>query len=155
MNLLIRHKLVFIYGSSLAMLLFLLNWLKLRLVILDHAFEIYIGAIAFIFTALGIWLGLKVTKPKAETVIVKEEVYIDKPSNFILNKAAVNELNLSSRELEVLQLMSEGLSNKEIAAKLFVSVSTIKTHSNNLFDKLEVKRRTQAIDKARKLRVIQ
>lgn len=155
LNFLLKHKYNFLYGSSLAILLFLLNWLKLRLIILDHAFEIYIGAIAFVFTGLGIWLGLKVTKPKVKTVIVREEVYITKPAaDFILNATALNESHLSSREFEVLQLMAEGLSNQEIAAKLYVSLSTIKTHGNNLFDKLGVKRRTQAVDKARKLGII-
>jgi DNA-binding CsgD family transcriptional regulator len=149
-----KHRHILLYSISLALLLFLLNWLRLRLVILDHAFEIYVGAIAFIFTALGIWLGLKATKPKVKTVVVKEEVYIEKNPVFVLNEAEINALNISSRELEVLKLMAQGLSNKEIADRLFLSLSTIKTHGNNLFDKLGVKRRTQAVDKARKLGII-
>jgi two-component system, NarL family, response regulator LiaR len=153
LNFFVKHRHILFYGVCLALLLFLLNWLKLRLVILDHAFEIYVGAIALIFTALGIWFGLKVTKPKVEKVIVRKDVYVDR-SAFVVNEAAVTSLAISSRELQVLQLMAEGHSNKEIANQLFVSVSTIKTHGNNLFDKLEVKRRTQAIDKARKLGII-
>ena len=67
-----------LYGISLAMLLFLLRWLELRFVIFDHALEIYAGAIAIIFTALGIWLALKLTKPKIERVVVEKEIFIEK-----------------------------------------------------------------------------
>jgi DNA-binding CsgD family transcriptional regulator len=137
----------------MAMLLLLLKWLEVRFIIFDHAFEIYAGAIALIFTGLGVWLALKLTKPKVERVIVEKEVYIP-TSTFTLNERALQNLNLSKRELEVLQLMAEGLSNHEIAERLFVSLSTVKTHSRNLFDKLEVSRRTQAIDKAKKLSII-
>jgi ATP/maltotriose-dependent transcriptional regulator MalT len=66
----------------------------------------------------------------------------------------MNKIGLSKREMEVLQLMAHGLSNKEIAERLFVSVSTIKTHANNMFEKMDVARRTQAIDKAKKLGII-
>ena len=133
--------------------LFLLKWLELRLVIFDHALEVYIGAIALIFTALGVWLALKLSKPKIETVVVEKEVYV-RNGSFALNETELNKLNVSKRELEVLQLMSEGLSNNEIADRLYVSLSTVKTHSRNLFDKLGVTRRTQAIDKAKKLSLI-
>lgn len=133
--------------------LFLLKWLELRLVIFDHALEVYIGAIALIFTALGVWLALKLSKPKIETVVVEKEVYI-RNGSFALNETELNKLNVSKRELEVLQLMSEGLSNNEIADRLYVSLSTVKTHSRNLFDKLGVTRRTQAIDKGKRLSLI-
>ena len=142
-----------LYGVAMAALMFLLKWLELRLIIFDHAFEIYVGAIALIFTGLGIWLALKLSKPKAETVVVEKEVYV-RAEPFLLNEEALNTLNLSKRELEVLKLMAEGLSNHEIAERLFVSLSTVKTHSRNLFDKLGVARRTQAIDKAKKLFII-
>ena len=143
-----RNKHVIVYGVSLALLLCVLKWLELRLVIIDHALEVYIGSIAFIFTGLGIWLALKLTTPKVKTVVVEKEVYV---RDFKINDEALNELNVSKRELEVLQLMAEGLSNDEIAQRLFVSLSTVKTHTNNLFEKIGVERRTQAIDKARKL----
>ena len=153
-NFLSRNKQIILYGVSLALLMFLLKWLELRLVVFNHAFEIYIGAIAIIFTGLGIWLALKLTKPKIETIIVEKEVYIN-ASPFTLNQHELDRLNLSKRELEVLQLMAEGLSNQEIAQRLYVSLSTIKTHAKNLFEKLGVERRTQAIDKAKKLSIIQ
>lgn len=148
-----RKTHIFWYSISLCILLFVLNWLKLRLVIIDHAFEIYAGAIAIIFTGLGIWLALKLTKPKVKTVVVEQPVYIT-GGNFVLNEHELVKLQISKRELEVLQLMSEGLSNQEMADKLFLSVSTIKTHANNLFGKLDVSRRTQAISKAKQLGLI-
>ncbi len=89
---------------------------------------------------------------KARVKVVQKEIYVNTP--FSVNQKELESLNLSKRELEVLQLMSEGLSNKEIADRLFVSLSTIKTHSNNLFDKMNVERRTQAIDKAKRLGII-
>lgn len=144
---------VIFYGASMAAFLFLLKWLELRLIIFDHALEIYIGSVALIFTGLGIWLALKLSKPKVETVVVEKEVYVRKGS-FKLNESELASLKVSKRELEVLQLMSQGLSNNEIAERLFVSLSTVKTHSRNLFDKLGVTRRTQAIDKAKKLSLI-
>lgn len=153
-NFLSKYKLIFLYGASLAALLFLLRWLELHFLIMDHAFEIYIGAIAIIFTALGIWLALKLARPKVRTVVVEKEVYINNSSAFILNEAALDKLNLSKRELEVLQLMAEGLSNQEIAGRLFLSLPTIKTHAGRLFEKLDVKRRTQAIEKAKRLQII-
>lgn len=149
-----RNKAVLLYGTALALLLFLLKWLELRFVIFDHSMEIYIGAIALVFTALGIWLALKLTKPKVETVVVEKEVYIKTNGSFILNEKEVTRLGLSSRELEVLQLMAEGCSNGEIAARLFVSLNTVKTHTSNLFAKMDVKRRTQAIELAKRISLI-
>jgi len=139
-----------LYGICMALLLFILKWLELRFVIIDHALEIYVGAIALIFTGLGIWMAMKIVKPKV--TVVEKEIYVNAP--FTLNTKELELLNLSKRELAVLQLMAEGLSNKEIADRLFVSLSTIKTHSNNLFDKMNVERRTQAIDKAKRLGII-
>lgn len=143
-----------LYGTSLALLLFLLRWLELRFLIFDHAMEIYIGAIAIIFTALGIWLALKLTKPKIERVVVEKEIYIEKTREFVFNEAEVIRLGISKRELEVLQLMAEGLSNAEIGNRLFVSLNTVKTHASNLFFKLDASRRTQAIEKAKSLCLI-
>ena len=96
---------------AMAALMFLLKWLELRLIIFDHAFEIYVGVIAAIFTGLGIWLALKLSKPKVETIVVEKEIYV-RGNSFSLNQRELNNLNLSKRELEVLQLMAEGLSNQ-------------------------------------------
>jgi len=160
-NFLRKHKATIIYSISLAFLMFLLKWLELRYIIFDHSFEIYIGFIALIFTALGIWLALKLSKPKIETVVVEKEVYVtrnenlpDRQAGFILNTSLISQLELSKRELEILNLIAQGHSNEEIAAKIFVSLSTVKTHNQNLFVKLDVKRRTQAIEKAKRLNLI-
>lgn len=157
---LLKHKHIVLYGISLAVLLFLLRWLELRFIIIDHAFEVYAGAIAIIFTALGIWLALKLTKPRIKTVVVEKEVYIHKEvpvaqmASPVPDAAALHKSSLSKRELEVLQLIAQGYSNQEIADRLFVSLNTVKTHSSNLFLKLDVKRRTQAIEKAKRLSLI-
>ena len=146
-----RHRYIILYGFSLALLLFLLKWLEWRFVVLDHAIEIYSGAIAVVFTGLGIWLALKLARPKQTTVIVEKEVPV---RSGIVDQKELARLGLSPRELEVLHLMAEGLSNQEIASRLFVSLNTIKTHSSKIFEKMDVRRRTQAIDKAKKLNII-
>ena len=132
----------------------LLRWLEFRFLILSPSLDIYSGILAIIFTALGIWLALNLAKPKTKTVIVEKEVYIKPEAEFVLNEAELQRLNLTSRELDVLQLMAKGMSNQEIAEKLFVSLNTIKTHSGKLFEKMEVKRRTQAVEKAKRLSII-
>ena len=151
-NALLKNKQNIIYGLSLAALLLLLKWLEWRFIIVEHAFEVYAVAIALIFTAFGIWLAVRLVTPKTKTVVVEKQVFVN--PNFVLNEAALNEMRLSPRELEVLQLMANGLSNQQIAERLFVSLNTIKTHTSNLFLKLEVERRTQAIDKAKRLSLI-
>jgi NarL family two-component system response regulator LiaR len=153
LNFLTRNRSVLIYGASLAVLLILMKWLEWRFVIVDHALELYAGSLAVIFTLLGIWLAVKLTRPKTNTVIVEKEVIV-KSGHFVLDEKELNKLGLSKREMEVLQLMAEGLSNHEIASHLFVSLNTIKTHSSKVFEKLEVRRRTQAVDKAKKLNLI-
>ncbi len=150
----VKNKHILLYGACLAILLFFLKWLELRFIVINHSFEVYIGAIAFTFTALGIWLALKLARPRVRTVIVEKEVYINDHPVFTMNGEELERLGLSNRELEVLQLMAEGLSNQEIAARLFVSLNTVKTHSANLFIKMDVKRRTQAIEKAKRLSII-
>ena len=152
-NFLARHRHVLLYGFCLALLLFFMRWLELRFIILDHSFEVYIGTIALIFTALGIWLGLRLTRPKTRTIIVEKEVATGNPG-FVVDETQLVKSALTRRELEVLQLMADGLSNQEIASRLFVSLSTVKTHAARLFEKMEVQRRTQAVQKAKNLRII-
>ena len=149
-----------LYGLALAALLLLLQLLEYKLLIIDHATEVYVTAIAILFTALGIWMAAKIMKPKTEirteTVVVEKEVlvYRSNEESFQQNEAIIQQLNISQRELQVLQLMAEGNSNQEIAEKLFLSLHTIKTHTSKLFEKLDVKRRTQAVEKAKKLQLI-
>ncbi len=150
-----KNKPILLYGVALAILLFFLKWIELKFVLINHALEIYIGLIALTFTGLGIWVALKLTTPKVKTVVIEKEIFLDTPpSVFSLNNAEIKKLGLSNRELEVLQLMAKGLSNQEIAAQLYVSLNTIKTHTTHLFEKLDVSRRTQAVEKAKRLHII-
>lgn len=149
----VKYKSVLLYGICLAVLLFLLRILEYRYLIISNAQEVYTGFIALIFTGLGIWLALKLAKPKKETIVIEKEVFItaeeQKPD---LTVASIH--NLSKRETEVLALMGKGMSNAEIADQLFVSLNTVKTHSSKIFEKLDVKRRTQAVEKAKQLAII-
>jgi NarL family two-component system response regulator LiaR len=153
LNYLSKHRSAIIYGVALAVLLFLLKWLEWRFIIVDYTIEIYAGAIAVIFTSLGIWLALKLSKPKTTIVTVQKELRIN-TDTFVLNQKVLDEMGISKRELEVLSLMAQGLSNQQIADSLFVSLNTIKTHSSNVFTKLYVERRTQAVEKAKRLGII-
>ena len=131
-----RNRSVIIYGISLAVLLLLLKWMEWHFLIINHAFEVYAGLIALMFTALGIWLALKLSRPKIATVYIEKEIRIS-ANDFKVNEAEVERLGLSKRELEVLQLMAQGLSNLEISDRLFISLNTIKTHSSKIFEKME------------------
>ena len=146
----LKYKSILPYSVMLGIALCLLKWLESRFLVIDHSFEIYTGGIALIFTLLGIWLALKLAKPKIQTVTVEKEVLIFPKAD----NAAKQDTGISNRELEVLILMAGGLSNQEIADRLFVSLNTIKTHSSRIFEKLDVKRRTQAIEKARQMSLI-
>lgn len=150
---LVRNRSVFLYGASLAVLLMFLKVLEWRMLLISHAYELYAGAIAILFTGLGMWLAHKLTHPRPKTVIIEKEIFV-KTDYFVFNHTEVARLRLSNRELEVLQLMGDGLSNLQIADRLFLSLNTIKTHSSKIFGKLEVQRRTQAVEKARKLSII-
>lgn len=148
-----RH--VILYGLLLAMLIFALKWLQWKFVLVDNAIDIYIGAIALFFTILGVWVASQIMRPKVETLIVEKEIIVQPPETFTLNTAELQKLNLNSREYEVLQLLAKGHSNAAIAGDLFLSVSTIKTHVSNLYFKMDVKSRTQAITKAKQLKIIE
>lgn len=149
-----KYKLVWLYGLTLAILLVVLRWLELKFLIYTHAFEIYAGIIAVFFTGLGIWLSGKLTQPKTEIRIIEKTLYRDTALPFEVNRKEMEALGISERELEVLQLLSQGMSNQEIGAALFVSLNTIKTHVARIFEKLEVQRRTQAVEKAKKIGLI-
>src|SRR5687767_8886838 len=143
-----RH--ILIYGIIGGALIALLKLSEYRFLVLEHSLEIYGGLVALIFTGLGIYFGLKFTRKE---VIVKE-VRIRVNEDFVLNQEKLKELGLTDREHEILQRIAEGLSNREIAEKLFVSENTVKTHSSRLFDKMNVSRRTQAVQKAKELGLI-
>jgi DNA-binding CsgD family transcriptional regulator/uncharacterized membrane protein len=135
---------ILIYGIALAALVFILKYLEYRFFVRDVSLEFYIGLLAVFFTGLGIWTGLRLTRTQVITI----------GPEFALNEIELGRLGISKREHEVLELIAKGLSNREIADKLFVSLNTVKTHSSNLFLKLEVSRRTQAVQKAKELRLI-
>ena len=122
-----------------------LKLIEYRFVVIEHSFEIYGGLVAVVFSAIGIWLGRKLTTAR-ETVVVKEvSVPLDPARPFLANAARVEQLGITPRELEILGLIAAGLSNREIAETLSVSENTVKTHSSRLFDKLNARRRTQAV----------
>ena len=140
---------VLIYGVTGGVLIVVLHLIEFRFLVIEHSVEIYGALIAALFAAFGIWLGLKLTR-KEEVVLLKEvevvkEVPVPRSEPFSVNQEQQRQLGVTKRELEILELIAEGLSNREIAGKLFVSENTVKTHSSRLFDKLGAKRRTQAV----------
>jgi DNA-binding CsgD family transcriptional regulator len=138
------RRTILIYGIAMAVLIGLLKFVEYRFLIRDIPLEFYIGIVAVTFTALGIWAGLRLTRPKI----------IETGTPFLLDEANLRKVGISKREYEVLELIAQGLSNQEIADKLFVSVSTVKTHAANIFAKLDARRRTQAIQRAKELHII-
>lgn len=146
-----RHWLF--YGIFMAILIFVLKWLQWKFLILDHSMEIYAGLIAVFFTLLGIWVATQLSRTKVETVIVEKEVYLPSTEGTAINEAALQKFNFTQREYEVLQLLAKGYSNAEIAESLFLALSTVKTHVSNIFIKMDVKSRSQTIEKAKRLRI--
>jgi len=145
-------KHLLIYGIGGGLLIVLLKLIEFRFLIVEHSVEIYGGLIALVFSVLGIWLGLKLTKKKEVIVIREVAVSSDRP--FSVNEQRLRELGVTPRELEILALIANGMSNREIAEKLFVSENTVKTHSSRLFEKLSAKRRTQAVQIGKELGLI-
>jgi two-component system, NarL family, response regulator LiaR len=142
-----RH--VLMYGLIGGILIALLKWTEYRFLVVEHSIEIYGGLIAATFAVLGIWLGLKITG-KRHTIVVKE-VAVPAGEPFIPDERKREDLHITRRELEILELIARGLSNREIAEKLFVSENTVKTHSSRVFDKLGARRRTQAVQRGKEL----
>lgn len=143
---------VLLYGLLGGLLIAALQLVEYRWLVVAHSVEIYGGLTAAVFAALGIWLGLKLTRVRVQETVVVKEVRVGEP--FVVDAARVESLGITPRELEILQLIAAGLSNREIAARLFVSENTVKTHCSRLFDKLGAKRRTQAIQIGRAERLI-
>jgi len=136
---------VLVYGACGGLLIVALRLVEYRFLVIEHSVEIYGALIAALFAALGIWLGLTLTRKKPDVVVREVRVPVPVTGPFVLNEAKVRELTLTPRELEILGLIASGLSNREIAEKIFVSENTVKTHSSRLFDKLGARRRTQAV----------
>jgi ATP/maltotriose-dependent transcriptional regulator MalT len=147
------------YGLCAGALILALRLTEYRFLVLQHSVEIYGALIAALFAGVGIWLGLTLTRKPPEVIIkevlVPQAVLVSARGPFVLDEAKVRELALTPRELEILGLIATGLSNREIANALFVSENTVKTHSSRLFDKLSAKRRTQAVQIGKSLRLIE
>lgn len=145
-------KHILIYGLLGGALIVVLKLVEYRFLVVEHSVEIYGGLIALVFAVMGISLGLKLTRKKE--VVVFKEVAVAAVGPFALNEGKLKELGVTRRELEILALIANGMSNREIAEKLFVSENTVKTHSSRLFDKLGAKRRTQAVQMGKELGLI-
>jgi DNA-binding CsgD family transcriptional regulator len=157
-------KTILAYGLLGGVLIAALRFVEYRFLVLEHSLEIYGGIVALIFSGLGIWLGLKLTRTR-ETVVVREvavpvevpvtvEVPVPVAGPFARNEVRLAQLGITPRELEILEAMAAGLSNREIGERLFVSENTVKTHAARLFDKLEARRRTQAVQRAKEAGLI-
>jgi DNA-binding CsgD family transcriptional regulator len=145
-----RH--VISYGVICGVFIGGLKLVEYRWLVLEHSIEIYGAIVALVFAALGIWLGLKLTRP--EKVVEVREVRIPVSGAFERDDKQLQALGITPRELEMLEHVAAGLSNREIAARVFVSENTVKTHLSRLFDKLGAARRTQAVQRAKELRLI-
>ena len=142
---------IFLYGILGGLLIALLRVIQYRWLVIEHSVEIYGAIIAALFASLGIWLGLRLTRPKPEVVV--REIPVP-ASPFIRDERKVESLGLTPRELEILELIAAGLSTREIAERVSVSENTVKTHSSRVFDKLGARRRTQAVQLGKELRLI-
>lgn len=146
------RKHVLLYGLLGGVLIAGLQLIEYRWIVVEHSIEIYGALVAAVFAGVGIWLGLRLTRPKE--VVVVREVVVPAPATFVRDEAKVESLGVTPRELEILALIAEGLSTKEIAERVSVSENTVKTHSSRVFDKLGARRRTQAVQLGKELRLI-
>ena len=145
-----RH--ILLYGLLAGVLIAGLRLIEYRWLVVEHSVEIYGGLVAALFAALGIWLGLKLTRPTEKLVV--REVMVPAPADFVRDTGKLESLGITPRELEILELIAAGLSNKEIATRVYVSENTVKTHTSRVFDKLGARRRTQAVQLGKELRLI-
>ena len=145
-------RIILLYGAIGGLLIAALKLIEYRFLVVEHSLEIYGGLVALLFSVLGIWLGLKLTRTR-ETVVVRE-VPVPVQTQFVRNAARQEQLGITRRELEILELIALGLSNREIASRSFVSENTVKTHAASVFEKLNAKRRTQAVQLAKEAGLI-
>jgi len=137
----VMKKTIFLYAVILALAAFALEWFEYRYITRAYSIEIYIIVLVIAFGVLGVWVGTRL---------------IPRPvgPEFSRNDAALKSLGITDREYSVLELIALGQANKEIARSLDISPNTVKTHAANLFTKLEVAGRVDAINKSRELRLI-
>jgi DNA-binding CsgD family transcriptional regulator len=136
-------RLIALYALALAIGTFVLEWLEFRYLTRAFSTEIYIALIAVGFTVLGVWFGHRLTRQTRASA-----------APFQRNDAAAAALGLTARECEILELLASGKSMKELARDLGVSPNTVKTHVARVYQKLDVQRRVNAIEKARALALI-
>jgi len=146
------RKHIFLYGLVGGALIAGLKLIEYRWLVVEHSVEIYGALVATVFAIFGIWLGLRLTQRNKEVEV--REIMVATPVEFVRDQEKLELFGITPRELEVLQLIADGLSNKEIAVRVFVSENTIKTHLSRVFDKLGARRRTQAVQIAKELRLI-
>ena len=145
---------VLLYGLLGGVLVALLKAVEYRYLVIEHSLELYGGIVALVFAVVGIWLGQRLTRERVVSREVRVEVPVARSGPFVRDQARVAELGLTPRELDILEAMAAGLSNKEIAERLFVSENTVKTHAARLFSKLSARRRTQAVQLAKEAGLI-
>jgi DNA-binding CsgD family transcriptional regulator len=141
------------FGLCGGVLITLLKLTEYRFLVLEHSVGTYGGLVAMVFSGLGIWLGVTLARKKTQ-VSTPQRTGLGGAPSAPADEKRMNELGITPRELEILRLIAAGLSNREIAARLFVSENTVKTHSSRLFDKLGAKRRTQAVQLGKEARLI-
>jgi DNA-binding CsgD family transcriptional regulator len=148
---------VLLLGLVGGVLVAVLRWSEYQFLVIQHSFEIYGALVAIIFAAFGIWLGNRLNKPR-EKIILREVLVpsapAPPPAPFTVDQPQLEALGITPRELEILSLIAQGLSNREIAGRLFVSENTVKTHCSRAFDKLGARRRTQAVQLGKQLGLI-
>ena len=154
---------VLLLGLVGGVLIAILRWSEYQFLVIEHSLEIYGAIVAIMFVVFGIWLGIKLTKPR-EKIIFREVLVplrapaapdeLAPPATFTLNQVQLDALGITPRELEILTLIAQGLSNREIAGRLFVSENTVKTHCSRAFDKLGARRRTQAVQLGKQLGIL-
>ena len=143
------RRTILLYGLIGGAVITALQLVQYRFLVVEHSLEIYGGLVALLFASLGIWLGIRLTRPTERVVVREVSVPAPPTTAFVLNAPSVERLGVTPRELEILQLIAAGLSNREIAERLNVSENTVKTHSSRLFSKLDARRRTQAVQIAK------
>jgi two-component system, NarL family, response regulator LiaR len=148
------RKTTLLFGLVGGALIALLKLIEYRFLVVEHSLEVYGGLVAAVFSGLGIWLGLKLTRRNAGSAPADPAPAPATPVPFAVDRARLEALGITPREHEILELIAAGLSNREIAERLFVSENTVKTHSSRLFDKLQAKRRTQAVQLAKEAGLI-
>jgi ATP/maltotriose-dependent transcriptional regulator MalT len=144
---------ILICGLLGGVLIALLRWSEYQFLVMENSFEIYAALVAAMFAALGVWLGIRLNRPKTAP---GETAAVPTPSAepFVADEKRRDDLGITRREMEILELVAEGMSNREIAEKLFVSENTVKTHCSRAFDKLGARRRTEAVQLGKKFGLI-